>query len=134
MPSGPISMTRITADTPTPERHDYELVLKYRLSTFDDTIDPQLLGDMLSKVFGDYQDGRRPFDVEMISVGLGDCLKRAIYECICAETQEEFGREVVEHADGNGNTGRWYLEAQKRAKTAVNPFFCDAPKAEMRDI
>ena len=134
MPSGPISSTRITADTPHPERHDYELVLKFKISTFEDTIDPQLLGDMLGKVLDDYQDGRCPFATEMISDGINRCLKRAVYECICEETHEEFGNEIVPDLGGHGHTSRWYLEAQERVKTAVHPFFCDTPKAEIRDI
>ena len=133
MNSGPIRVLPI-GDTPSPERQDYELVLKFKVSTFNETIDTQQLGDMLSKVLDDYQDGRRPFSTEMIMDGLDRCLRKATYERICEETQEEFGREIVPDLSGHGHTSRWYLEAQKRAKTAVNPFFCAAPKAEIKDI
>jgi hypothetical protein len=127
-------MYQISGDTPAPVRHDYELALKFKISTFDETIDPQVLGDMLSNVFSEWNDGRRPFEVEMIQRGLAPCLKRAVYECICEDTQAQFGTEIVPDLNGHGHTSRWYLEAQMRMKTAAVPFFDDAPKAEIRDI
>lgn len=115
---GPISITQITADTPLDSR-EYELNLKVILRTYDGPFDRETFASMLSSIFDDWSDGRRPFDVEMFSSGLYRCLKRAAYEVVCKQKQEEFGNEMV--GDERMSTARWLLEVQK--EKPVTPDF-----------
>jgi hypothetical protein len=105
-----ISTTTITGDTPMPEMHDGTLVLKIPITSYDGPIDPEL-ASALQNVLRDWRDGRYPFEVEQIRVGLWTCLKRAAYELIQVAMQEKYGRAMVPNK--SGNTARWYLEAQK---------------------
>lgn len=105
-----ISTTTITGGTSVPETHNGTLVLKIPLTSYDGPIDPKL-ASALQNVLRAWQDGRYPFEVEQIKVGLFRCLKRAAYDLITIAMQKKHGREMV--TDGNSKTGRWYLEAQK---------------------
>ena len=112
--SRPISVTTISADTPLPEQHDYTLNLKVKVSTFDEALDKESFTYMLNSLLDDWMDGRRPFEVEMIHNGLYRCLKRAAYDVVCKQTQDEFGNEMVVSEDGSRQTARWHLEAAGR--------------------
>lgn len=132
--AGPISKTTITGGTPPTNDHKYELTLKFKLCTYDEELDAQALGDMLDNVLRDYQDGRHPFEVEMIISGLDRCLKRARYECVCDQMQEKYGNELVTSADQRSNLARWHLEAGEAIKTAPNPSFYNDARAEIKEV
>jgi len=126
----PISVRSIKAGDSLPERKDYELTFKFKVCTFGDSFDCPAIEKALNNILNDWREGRPSFDVELISEGAARCLKRAQHSAIEAETQREFGRELVPDADGRGKTGRWYLEAVERAKKIPSFFFSDAPKAD----
>lgn len=126
---GPISVTSVTADTPLPEQHDYELNLKVKMSTYNGALDIEAFTFMLNSIMDDWSDGRRPFEVEEIRDGLYCCLKRAAYEVVCKQKQKEFGNEVV--GDERMSIARWVLEADK--EKPVVPDFFDSFKVEIHD-
>jgi hypothetical protein len=121
---GLISSTTITADTPLPECHEYEMTLTFKMRSWDGPLDPRF-AKALKSIFSDCDDGRYPFCVEMMENGLSDCMKWAAQAAVNAAMQEKHGREMVESDDGRSRTALWYLEAQK-AKPVV-PYICDTP-------
>jgi hypothetical protein len=126
---GPISVTRITADTPLPERHDYELNIRVPMRTYDGELDVESFAFMLNSLMDDWSDGRRPFDIEMIRNGLYRCLKRAAYEVVCKRMQEKFGNEMV--GDERRSTAKWLIEADK--EKSIVPDFFDSFKVEITE-
>lgn len=128
--SGPISVHRISADSPLPEIKDHTLTLKFKLQSWGE-LDRDELAKMLQCVFQDWNDGRHPFDAEMITAGLARCLKRAVYHTIEKEAQDEFGHELVPRSDGMGDTSRWCLEADKRFAERKKPWINSEPEVEI---
>jgi hypothetical protein len=112
-------------------RHDYELNLKIKFSTFDEELDCEAFAKMLEWGMDTWQDERRPFDAEMLRNGLYQCTKKAAYEVLCQQTQEEFGTEVVVSEDGLSEMSRWVIEADKRKPTV--PEFSDMFKVEVTE-
>jgi hypothetical protein len=113
------------------KRHDYELNLKINFSTFDEELDCEAFAKMLEWGMDAWQDGRRPFDVEMFRNGLYECMKKAAYEVLCQQTQKEFGTEVIVSEDGLSEMARWAIEAEEREQ--VVPEFSDSFKVEIHN-
>jgi len=107
-----ISSTSITSDTPVPKMYEYEMTLKFKLTSWDKPLDTEL-GVALGRILRDWDEGRYPFDVEMIQRGLHQCLKQAAYQVVQKAMQEKHGNELIESADGRSRTAKWYLESQK---------------------
>ena len=112
-------------------RHDYELNLKIKLATFNDELDCEAFSKMLELFLDEWQDGRRPFEVETLRSGMCRCIRRAAYEVLCQQTQEEFGTEVVVSEDGRSDMSRWVIEADKRK--SVVPEYSDSFKVEVHN-
>lgn len=125
---GLISSTTITSDTPTPKTYEYEMTLKFKLTSWDKPLDTEL-GVALSRILRDWNDGRYPFDVEMIQRGLHQCLKQAAYQVVQKAMQEKHGNEMIESADGRSQTAKWYLESQKVKIEA--PYMSSEPEVKI---
>jgi len=96
----------------------YELTLKFKMTTLGQALDPGV-ATLLAKIMVDYSDGRLPFEAEMIYTGLERALKQAIWHYCQKQMQQEYGDEVVTSEDGN--TAKWYLEAQKMMEAMSVP-------------
>jgi hypothetical protein len=132
VPKGPISRHTITGGDYEPVLEDHTLTLKFKLQSYiADELDCDELARMLHEALRDYMDGRHPFNAEMVSVGLGNCLNGAFYNLIEKECQDEFGHETVPHEGGNGYTAKWCIEAEKRYAAARKPWLNDEPEVEI---
>lgn len=130
MPS-PIMSIRIGDNDDLPPIRDYTLTLKFKLQNWGELDDPAELAKMLQHVLRDWDEGRYPFDVEMIVAGLSRCLRRAAYNVVEKEAQEEFGHETVPTHGGRGETARWYLETEKRFAKIKKPWTNSEPEVEI---
>jgi hypothetical protein len=108
---------------------EYDLILKFKLRSWEE-LDPAALAKMLRGVLRDWDEGRYPFEAEMISAGLDRCLRRAVYNTVEEEAREEFGNELVPN-NAKGNTSRAYLEAEKRYAVLKKPWFMPEPEVEI---
>jgi len=109
---------------------DYTLTLKFPLRNQGE-LDCAGLAASLRDVLRDWDEGRYPFDAEMISVGVGRCLKHAVYQLISQNAQDEFQHEMVPNASGNGYMSKWHLEAEKRSKVQQHPWIMSEPEVEI---
>lgn len=131
MPKGPISHHKITADS-EPVIEDHTLTLTFKLQSYiADELDYAELARMLYERLRDWNDGRYPFNAEMVSVGLGRCLNDAFYNLVEKECQDEFGNEMVPHEGGNGYTAKWCLEAEKWYAKRRKPWLNSGPEVEI---
>jgi hypothetical protein len=127
MPNKPISVTRITADTPPVRVYkDYTLTLEIPLMVKGGLEDAEMFEKHLRYVFQDYRDGRKPFWVEMLEDGLFRCLKAAFRTVLETFMQRKYGHEMVPSASGNGATAKWCIEADKAMRTANMPYMSGA--------
>jgi hypothetical protein len=122
---------RISDDDNLLDIKDYTLTLKFKLQNWGKLADPDELARMLQHVLRDWNEGRYPFDAEMIVAGLSRCLRRAVYHTVEKEAQDEFGHEIVTTHEGYGNTAKWYLEAEKRFAETKKPWTNSEPKVEI---
>lgn len=127
----PIMSVRIGNDDNLPDIKDYTLTLKFKLQNWGELDDSAELARMLQYALRDWNEGRYPFDAEMIVAGLSRCLSRAAYNVVEKEAQEEFGHETVTTHGGHGETARWYLEARKRFAEAKKPWTDSEPEVEI---
>jgi len=112
--------------------YDYELTLTFKLSTFDQPIHPAF-AMRLNQLFGDWNDGRYPFDVEMVQNGIDRCFKQAAFMAVQCDMQEKFGNEMVETSP-NSSEARWYTEAKKVDTRKMVPFFRDEPHVRIERV
>jgi hypothetical protein len=126
----------ISADTPIPERFDYELTLTFKVTQYGSKVDPDL-AVALNRIFRDWRDGRHPFNVEMVSEGLCASIKNALYQCCQKRAMEKYGREMVQLSDTHQKS-RWSIEAEKEFdklwKAGDYPYFCDAPEIKIERV
>jgi len=127
--SGPISVTTIRAGDKRPPRQKRTLTLKFRLED-SEGFDCETLATMLQHYMRDWQDGRRPFDAELVESGLSRCLKRAVSDTFEEEAQKEFGHEMVQ-VRPDSKVARWYLEARKRYEQCRKPWIQAEPTVEI---
>ncbi len=130
MPS-PIMSVRIGNDDDLPDIKDYTLTLKFKLQNWGELADSDELARMLQYVLRDWNEGRYPFDTEMITAGLSRCLRRAAYNVVEKEAQEEFGHETVTTHEGRGEIAKWHLEAEKRFAETKKPWTNSEPEVEI---
>jgi len=132
VPEGPISRHTISGGDYEPVLEDHTLTLTFKLQSYiADELDCAELGRMLYERLRDWNDGRHPFNAEMVSVGLGRCLNDAFSNLVEKECQAEFGNEMVPHEGGNGETAKWCLEAGKRYAKARKPWLNNEPEVEI---
>lgn len=60
-----------------------------------------------------WDEGRYPFDEELIQHGLRRVIHNAFREVLNSQLSEQYGNESVPDKDGKGETARWYLESQE---------------------
>lgn len=125
----PIATYKITGGTSS-DIEDYTLTLKFRLRN-QGKLDCAELAEALQNVMRDWDEGRYPFDAEMVSAGLERCLKHAVSSIVTRKAQAEFGHEMVRHAGGSGSTAKWYLEARKRSVARKQPWIISEPVVEI---
>jgi hypothetical protein len=127
-----ISVTTIDASKPAPKPFDYELTIKFPITTFGQPIDP-FVAPALNDVLDDYRDGRRPFCVEQMEDGLNRCIENAVYQAIQRHMRMMYGDEMIPYDDGRGESARWHLEAGKAfaelKKSPAFPFVFNTGKA-----
>jgi hypothetical protein len=112
--------------------HDYEMTITFKLSTFDVPAHPEL-SKTLEQLFQDFEDGRYPFDVEMMQNGLYKCLKIATFAAMERDMQAKFGDETVETGPDTYEA-RWYREAKKANVDMMTPFFTDSPTVHIEKV
>lgn len=109
-----ISMTKVNNNGPT--RRDYTVTLTFKAHTWDGKVDPDIATQM-SNVFQNWNDGRYPFDVEMVQNGIEQIIKQAMYQSCQKRADEKYGNEMLptknDKGEVNGEISRSYLEAQK---------------------
>ena len=112
---------------PTP--HDYELTLTFKVTQYGSPVDPDL-AVAINRIFHDWEEGRHPFNVEMVNEGLRMSIKNALYQCCQKRAMEKYGREMVPVAAGHRRS-RWSIEAEKEFdklwKGGAHPDFCNQP-------
>jgi len=129
---GPMAVYKLSDDAP--KRKDYDVTLKFKLSTFGNPLDCPALSRMLHEVLCDWREGRYPLTAEMIQYGLSECLKRALYEVVAAEAQKEFGSEMVPTIHNDeciGHTAKWLLETNSRFANMEKPWLNSEPEVEI---
>ena len=77
------------------DRQEYKLTLEVDLTAFGDPINPAL-NNHLNTLLQDWEEGRQPFYVEMISIGLDQCIKAAAYKACIQAARDEWGDEMVQ--------------------------------------
>jgi hypothetical protein len=94
------------------------------------------VGAALNTIFRDWRDGRYPFQVEMLTVGLEQCFNNAIYMAIQKDCQEKHGDEMVQ-VDENTQRSKWSMESERiyeeYKKSGRFPHFCDDFSARIED-
>lgn len=109
-----ISMTKVNNNGPT--RRDYTVTLTFKAHTWDKKVDPDLATQM-GNVLRDWDEGRYPFDVEMVQEGINRVIKQAMYQACQKRADEKYGNEMLPTKDDkgevNGSISRAYMEAQK---------------------
>jgi len=125
---GPITVVSVGSGE-IPERKDYDVTLKFKLSTFAESLDCPSLTRMLQNVFKWWDEGRYPFDVEMVQAGLGRCINRALQMLLEEQMQEKYGHEMV--PNGNRHTAKWCLEAEKAYHDLHKPWLNTEPTVEI---
>lgn len=109
-----ICITRANNNGPT--RRDYTVTLTFKAHTWDKKVDPDLATQM-SNVFRNWNEGRCPFDVEMVQNGIDRIIKQAMYQACQKRADEKYGNEMIpttnDKGEVNGSISRAYLEADK---------------------
>ena len=125
-----ISKQTIKADEPV--AHDYELTLTFKVTQYDSPVDPDL-ATALNRIFHGWDEGRHPFNVEMVIAGLRRNIKNALYQCCQKRAQEKYGREMVQIDEGQRS--QWSIEADKEFdelwKAGVFPDFNNPPNIKI---
>jgi hypothetical protein len=129
-----ISKHTITADDTPPVAHDYELTLTFKGTQYGGPVDPDL-AVALNRIFHDWEEGRHPFEVEMVNEGLRMGIKNALYQCCQKRAKErDDAKEMVQIAEGYHRSRR-SIEAEKEFdalwKAGVYPGFCDQPNIKI---
>jgi hypothetical protein len=133
-----ISKHTIKADDIPPAAHDYELTLTFKVTQYGSPVDPDL-ATALNRIFHDWEEGRHPFTVEMVTEGLCMSIKNALYQCCQKRAQEKYGDEMVQMGPAWQGPGwrksRWSIEAEKEFdelwKAGAYPGFCDQPNIKI---
>lgn len=73
-------------------------------------IDPRL-AEKIAYVMTNWNDGRYPFETEMLVHGLESIIHNALRKLVEIDKLNEFGREMVQFE--NGSMAKWWLESQK---------------------
>ena len=124
-----ISKQTITADTVPPAAHDYELTITFKVTQYGSLVDPDF-AIALNRIFHAWDEGRHPFNVEMVTAGLRASIKNALYQCCQKRAQEKYGHEMVQAGEGC-QRARWSIEAEKEFnelwKAEVFPRLCNQP-------
>lgn len=94
------------------DRQDYKLTLEVDLTAFGDPINPAL-NNHLNTFLQDWEDGRQPFYVEMISIRLDQCIKAAAYKACVQAAQDEWGNQMTQ-VGTNTRRSTAVLEADKK--------------------
>ena len=125
-----ISKQTITADDPVPAAHNYELTLTFKVTQYGSPVDPDL-AVALNRIFHAWDEGRHPFNVEMVTAGLRQSMKDALYQCCQKRAQERNDARKMVQMDEGYQRSRWSIEAEKEFnklwKAGTHPDFCDQP-------
>ena len=132
-----ISKQTIKADDTPPVAHDYELTLTFKVTQYDSPVDPDL-STALNRIFHDWDEGRFPFNVEMVNEGLRMSIKNALYQCCQKRAQgRDNAREMVVRSEGYLRS-RWSIEAEEEFdelwKGGAHPGFCDQPNIKIERV
>jgi hypothetical protein len=120
-----VSKTTITGDDKHPEPKDYTLTLKIHLTKYDGNGLHPALGAMLNHVLHDWRDGRHPFFVEQMHVGLEAVFRNAVYAAIQRDCQEVYKDEPMVQLSETHQQSRWSFEADKLMKEFDMPHIRD---------
>ena len=122
-----ISKQTIKANTVPLVAHDYELTLIFRVNQYERPLDPDL-AVALNRIFHAWDEGRHPFNVEMVTAGLRASIKDALYQCCQKRAQEKYGPPML----------RASIEAKKEFnelwKAGVFPGFCNQPDIKIERV
>jgi hypothetical protein len=110
---------------------DYDVTLKFRIATDDPQgLDCPALTKMLSDRLNGWSDGRRAFDVEMVTYGLIDLLRQSVRDTIELEMRGLYGNQIINHGNGS-RSSRAHLETDKKFAEAKLPWLCWEPTVEI---
>ncbi len=131
-----ISKHTIKADDTPNTLHNYELTLTFKVTQYGSKVDPDL-AVALNRIFHDWDEGRHPFNMEMVIAGLRQSIKNALYQCCQKRAQEKYGREMVQMGDGYQRS-RWWIESDKEFdelwKAGAYPHFTDQPDIKIERV
>jgi hypothetical protein len=80
--SGPISIATISGDG-APQHTEFKLTLTLSLRSYE-PFPAESIANHMTRVLGNYSDGRHPLDAELIVVSLERIMQTALYQC-CVE-------------------------------------------------
>ena len=132
-----INKQAITADDTPPVAHDYDLTLTFKVTQYGSPVDPDL-AVALNRIFHDWEEGRHPFNVEMMTEGLHLCIKNALYQCCQKRAQgRDDAREMIQMGEGYQRS-RWSIEAEKEFdtlwKAGAYPGFGEHPDIKIERV
>ncbi len=116
---------------------NFDVVLRVPVSVaMKGFVSPSRIAKMLEEHFGDYSDGRYPFNVEQFKQALNACIKRALYDAVSEDEMDLHRDEYVEYKspDGKvtGKTAKWVLTAEKRMEK-VFPYVSEQIKVSVSE-
>lgn len=93
---------------------DHVLTLKVKVSVYAKTGVDVALCDAAKFIEGsEYDEGRYPFDREMIVHALGMLLRRAAFASVLRLMQTKYGNDVMVESGPNSRTNLAYLKSQE---------------------
>src|SRR5580698_3869796 len=94
----------------------FDVDIKFRVSIGDGVkahISAERLEGAISAILSDWNDGRFPFDVEMINRGARNVVDGAVSEVVTQAMFREHGSVMLDSPEGGGSTAKAVLEASK---------------------
>jgi hypothetical protein len=93
-------------------QHSITITLNFDTMNLPADLDMDIVAKMLTN--DEWSDGRYPFYTEMLHVGLGHMLKRAIGDAVAKVMEKKYGRETVQ--DGSTTWSRAHLKTEEAMK------------------
>jgi hypothetical protein len=102
------------------DHHKYTITLTFKAETWGPPVDFDL-ANQIEKELRNWDEGRYPFDVEMIHHGLDSVIQWAIYQVCKNKADKKYGCEMVQISP-TSRASKAMLEASKEHKKIINNF------------
>lgn len=107
---------KVYVNAPEPPNHNFNVTITLPVWIHD--IPEGVTLEQAAKImtYSQWNEGRYPFDSELIHEGLRRVIQYAFREALGEQLQEKYGREMVPYVSDAGNKGemaRWSIELDK---------------------